>query len=85
MKTTKQRLVYQKLLPLIGTTTSIQKLAYLIDISYSHVHKTILEMEENKWLEIKKKGRSNTLKLTEKGQKVADACKIIGEEIEKIY
>ena len=47
-------------------------LAKMIDCTYSHVVKILLAMENAKLVEFDKQGRLKLLKLTSKGEEVAD-------------
>jgi predicted transcriptional regulator len=54
-------------------------LAKEVDCTYSHAVKILQTLEELKLVEFNKKGRIKLIKLTKKGQEVADAIENIQE------
>lgn len=53
------------------------EIARKIDCTYSHVHKILLFLEKEEFINFEKQGRIHKIDLTEKGEKIA-------EHIEKI-
>ncbi|MEW6063338.1 MAG: MarR family winged helix-turn-helix transcriptional regulator [Nanoarchaeota archaeon] len=56
-------------------------LAKEVDCTYSHAVKILQEMERAKLVSFEKQGRIKTIKLTEKGNKVAEAIDKIKESL----
>lgn len=56
-------------------------LAKEVDCTYSHAVKILQEMEKAKLVSFEKQGRIKTIKLTEKGSKIAEAIDKIKESL----
>ena len=56
---------------------NVNKLSKDLDITYSHVHNVLRELQLKKIITIKKVGRENVITLTDDGKELYNICKIL--------
>lgn len=60
---------------------NLSRLSYRMDMTYSHLVKIAKAMKQRQWIIVTKKGRENHIVMTEKGEKVREACITINNEL----
>ena len=74
MNVEKDTMAWQRIIILLEDAKNGSRVAYDLNLTYSHVIKCIVAMKNKGWIKIEKKGRENKFIFTKKGREMKKAC-----------